>query len=89
MDPEVGVNVAFGSKLGAIEDPAQRESERQRLVKEVGEATSPYEAAGTMRVDEIIDPARTRVVLADDLNRLANRKLPPLEQRPLSWWPSC
>ena len=60
MDPEVGVNVAFGTKLAAIADDDEREAERLRLVKEVGEATSPYEAAGTMRIDEIIDPADTR-----------------------------
>ncbi|ETW93450.1 MAG: hypothetical protein ETSY1_39160, partial [Candidatus Entotheonella factor] len=89
MDPEVGVNVAFGSKLARIDDPEARELERQRLVAEVAEGTSPYEAAGTMRIDEIIDPADTRVILAEDLNRLANRPLPPPEQRPLAWWPSC
>ena len=89
MDPEVGVNVAYGSKLGAIADPQAREAERQRLVRDVGETTSPYEAAGTMRIDEIIEPAETRMVLAEDLNRLANRPLIPPEQRPLSWWPSC
>lgn len=89
MDPEVGVNVAFGSKLARIENPEARELERQRLIAEVAEGTSPYEAAGTMRIDEIIDPADTRVILAEDLNRLANRPLPPPEQRPLAWWPSC
>ncbi len=89
MDPEVGINVAFGSKLARIEDEEERESERKRLVREVAEATSPYDAAGTMRIDEIIDPALTRVVLAEDLNRLANRPLPPPAERPLTWWPSC
>jgi acetyl-CoA carboxylase carboxyltransferase component len=89
MDPEVGVNVAFGSKLAAIADGDEREAERLRLVKEVGEATSPYEAAGTMRIDEIIDPAHTRMVLAEDLGRLATRAIPPPEARPLTWWPSC
>ena len=51
--------------------------------------TSPYDVAGTMRIDEIIDPAETRVILAEDLNRLANRRVPPPEQRPLAWWPTC
>ncbi len=89
MDPEVGVNVAFGSKLAAIADADEREAERLRLVKQVGEATSPYEAAGTMRIDEIIDPADTRSVLAEDLGRLAHRALPPPDARPLTWWPTC
>ena len=56
MDPEVGVNVAFGSKLSRIEDENAREAQRLELVREVGESTNPYEAAGTMRIDEIIDP---------------------------------
>ena len=66
-----------------------RERERSRLVQEVAEGTSPYEAAGTMRIDEIIDPALTRLILAEDLERLSHRAVPPPESRPLSYWPSC
>jgi acetyl-CoA carboxylase carboxyltransferase component len=89
MDPDVGVNVAYGSKLAQITDPDEREAERVRLVTEVGEATSPYEAAGTLKIDEIIDPADTRMILADDLAMLANRPLPPPEARVLASWPTC
>ena len=89
MDPEVGVNVAFGSKLARITDPDEREAERVRLVQEVGEATNPYEAAGAMRIDEMIDPADTRLILARDLELLANREVPAPEARPLSYWPTC
>jgi len=55
----------------------------------VAEATNPFEAAGTMRIDEMIDPADTRSVLISDIRMLANRPVPPPEQRPLSYWPSC
>jgi acetyl-CoA carboxylase carboxyltransferase component len=89
MDPGVGVNVVYGSRLAAIEDEEKREQERRRLTGEVGEATSPYEAAGVMRVDEIIDPAETRRILADDLGRLAHRPVPPPAARTLASWPSC
>jgi methylmalonyl-CoA decarboxylase subunit alpha len=89
MDPEVGVNVAYGSKLAAITDPDEREAERRRLTDEVAGATSPYEAAGVMRIDEVIDPADTRAVLARDLGRLAHRPLPPPEARTLASWPTC
>jgi len=88
MDPDVGVNVAYGSKLDRIDDPDEREAERLRLVAEVGEATSPYEAAGTMKIDEIIDPADTRRILADDLNMLSNRPLPAPHERVLASWPT-
>ena len=68
MDPAVGVNVAFGSRLAAIAGPGEREAQRQRLTAEVAEGTTPYDAAGTMRLDEIIDPAETRP------ERMASRK---------------
>ncbi len=89
MDPEVGVNVAYGSKLDRIDDPEAREAERLGLVAEVAGATSPYEAAGTMRIDEIIDPADTRPILARDLAMLANRMVPPPASRVLASWPTC
>lgn len=89
MDPDVGVNVAYGSRLAQIDDPDEREAERQRLMDEVAGATSPYEAAGVMRVDEVIDPADTRRLLARDLDRLSHRPLPPPPTRTLASWPTC
>ena len=87
MDPEVGVNVAYANRLeGLSEDEAN--SERQRLVSEIGLATSPYEAAGTLRIDEVIDPADTRRILVEDLRQLAGRRIPLPESRPLSYWPT-
>ena len=89
MDPAVGVNVVYGSKLARIEDADEREAERLRLAAEVGEATTPYDAAGTLKVDEVIDPAETRRILAEDLARLANRPLPGPGSRVLASWPTC
>lgn len=87
MDPDVGVNVAYAARLAEL--PAdEAEAERERLVREVGEATSPYEAAGTLRIDEVIDPADTRRVLVEDLRQLDGRRMTPPEQRPLSYWPT-
>lgn len=57
MDPDVGLNVAFTARLAAM-DPA--DAERQRLIAEIGESTSPCEAAETLKVDEVIDPATPR-----------------------------
>lgn len=88
MDPDVGVNVAYANQLREFEGDEQ-EAERQRLIAEIGEATSPYEAAGTMRIDEVIDPAETRSILAADLGRLAGRRVPAPHERPLSYWPTC
>ena len=88
MDPDVGVNVAYSNKLEGL-DTKDRETERQKLIEEISDATSPYEAAGTLRIDEIIQPSETRIRLAKDLAQLANRKIPAPEQRPLSYWPTC
>ena len=88
MDPDVGVNVAYSNKLEGL-DKEDRETERQKLIEEISDATSPYEAAGTLRIDEIIQPSETRIRLAKDLAQLANRKIPAPEQRPLSYWPTC
>lgn len=42
-----------------------------------------------MNIDEVIDPATTRQVLARDLGLLANRPVPALGDRPLARWPTC
>lgn len=51
--------------------------------------TDPYGAAGSMAVDEVIDPADTRATLARALDRFEAR--PPAEgwRRPLAGWPTC
>ena len=80
MDPDVGVNVLR---------PDASDEERDRLIADIEEVTSAYEAAAVMHLDEVIDPADTRVVLATDLARLSTRRVPAPEQRPLSYWATC
>jgi len=81
MDPEVGVNVLYGERMPADEKAAMARSLR--------EGTTPYDAAGPMNVDEIIEPAATRQILARDLAQLAGRPVPPPDERPLSYWSTC
>jgi len=80
MDPDVAVNVVR---------PEARGDERDHLIAQLAEATTPYDAAGVLGLDEVIDPATTRRVLAEDLGRLATRRPSPPEQRPLSYWATC
>ena len=47
--------------------PEATGEERERLMADLTEATTPYDAAGVLGLDEVIDPASTRQVLADDL----------------------
>ena len=79
MDPLVAANVVSGG------DTERRDATLGAMAAE----TDPYGAAGLMNVDEIIDPADTRPVLARALGRFAGR--PPARgwERPLASWPAC
>ena len=51
--------------------------------------TEPYGAAGLMKLDEVIDTADTRAVLARALERFAGRPVAEAWKRPLASWPTC
>jgi acetyl-CoA carboxylase carboxyltransferase component len=51
--------------------------------------TDPYGAAGSMAVDEVIDPADTRATLARALDRFDGRPAAEGWRRPLASWPAC
>lgn len=80
MDPLVGANViAAGRERAEIE----------RLADEMAAETDPRGPAGIMALDEIIDPAETRAVLAQQIGSLvAGGRHRPRERR-LATWPTC
>ena len=88
MDPAVGANVLGGTRLASLDDDARREA-LAVIAAEVEEATDPFHGAGIMKIDEIIDPADTRGVLARALGRFAHRPFEPGADRPLASWPTC
>jgi acetyl-CoA carboxylase carboxyltransferase component len=88
MDPQVAANVVYGRQLEGLDDE-QRAREHQRLSAEVAGDTGPYGAAGVLGIDEIIDPAETRTVLARQLGELAGRRIRPPGERLLAGWPTC
>ena len=51
--------------------------------------TDPYGAAGSMAIDEVIDPADTRATLARALDRFEGRPAVEGWRRPLASWPTC
>lgn len=87
MDPRVGANVLYG---GALEElsPTARDARLSELADGMASATDPYPIAEVMHLDEIIDPADTRPVLAEFLNRSKDRPLRSFDERLLATWPA-
>jgi acetyl-CoA carboxylase carboxyltransferase component len=84
MAPEVAVNVVYGRKIAKADDP---EAERARLLAEMKELNSPWEAAGLNLIDDIIDPADTRIELIRALRRAQgpDGEMGRSERRLASW----
>jgi methylmalonyl-CoA carboxyltransferase large subunit len=72
MGAEGAAEIVFRHEIDAAED---KNSRRQELVDEYRETFSnPYVAAGRRLVDDIIDPADTRKVLAEALEALHTKR---------------
>ncbi len=88
MDPDVGANVLYGAELAELPDD-ERTAELARRADALRDATDPYDAAGTMRIDELIDPADTRATLVRFVQRHGERPFRSGAERPLASWPTC
>ncbi len=86
MDPVVGANVLYGADLDALDGDARRE-ELWRLARELGADFDPRAIAAAMNLDDIIEPAETRAVLADALDRLCADPAWAGEPSLLAHWP--
>ncbi|AFM06927.1 acyl-CoA carboxylase subunit beta [Corynebacterium pseudotuberculosis] len=73
MGAEGAVNVVFRKEIEAAEDKESKRDELIRLYKET--FSTPYMAASRGLVDDIIDPAETRLHIADALEVLANKRV--------------
>lgn len=72
MGAEGAVNIICRNQ---IKQAAQPEAERERLIKEYREKFShPYKAAELGYIDEVVDPAETRVKLIQALKMLAHKQ---------------
>ena len=75
MGPEGAVNIVFRNELASAEDPDAR---RQELISEYTERfANPYAAAERGYVDDVIQPRRTRPVLASALETALSKREPP------------
>ena len=70
MGPEGAVDIIFSKQVAAADDP---QAERAKLVETVRGTIDPYVAAGWAMVDDIIDPAETRLVICNALDAAATK----------------
>ncbi len=70
MGPEGAVDIIFTKQIAAAEDP---QAERAKLVETVRATIDPYVAAGWAMVDDIIEPAETRLVICNALDAAATK----------------
>lgn len=76
MGPDGAANIIFRKEIGAADDPVET---RSRLIEEYRDKFSnPYVAASRGYVDDVIDPASTRIRLISALEMLASKR----ENRP-------
>jgi acetyl-CoA carboxylase carboxyltransferase component len=72
MGAEGAVNIVYRKEL---EEAADREATRQRLIEEYQERfNNPYVAAGLGFVDDLIEPKETRPRLISALEMLRNKR---------------
>jgi len=72
MGPEGAVNIIFNKQIEAAEDPAAL---REQLLRQVRDTISPYVAAGWAMIDDVIEPADTRRVIARGLERARGKRV--------------
>ena len=72
MGPQAAVEIAYRKEIAAADDPVARKAE---LVEEYTERfANPYQAAERGYVDDVIDPAETRVKLIASLELLRSKR---------------
>jgi acetyl-CoA carboxylase carboxyltransferase component len=72
MGPEGAVNIIFRKQLEALPEE-DRNAARNQMVQTIRDQISPYVAAGWAFIDDLIDPADTRSVIARGLEQAADK----------------
>jgi acetyl-CoA carboxylase carboxyltransferase component len=73
MGLEGAVRLGYRRELGAVGDPAEREARYQQLVAQQYERGKALSTAAAFEIDDVIDPADTRALLARALGRVQGR----------------
>ena len=74
MGPEGAVNIIFRKQIEAMPEEERAEA-RNNMVSVIRDQISPYVAAGWSFVDDLIDPADTRTVIARGLQQAEHKKV--------------
>jgi acetyl-CoA carboxylase carboxyltransferase component len=75
MGPDGAVNIIHRRTLEAIEDEDERTAKRLELAEEIRSNIDPYIAAGHARLDDVIDPADTRMAIVRGLRITADKRV--------------
>jgi acetyl-CoA carboxylase carboxyltransferase component len=67
MGPDGVVNIAFRKELDAVPEGKERDAKRIELAEMIRSNIDPYVAAGHGQIDDVIDPAETRIAIAKGL----------------------
>ena len=85
MGLEGAVRLALKKELEAIEDEAEREERVADLTAKAEENAKALNAARLFEIDDVIDPAETRSVIAATLRSAAMAPLDPAKRYPDAW----
>ncbi len=78
MGPEAAIQLVHGRAIAAAEDPA---AHKDVIMRKLREQSSAYEAAGMGLIDDVIDPAETRMVIAQMLKKTAAARVAGFKHR--------
>ncbi|MGH2778555.1 MAG: acyl-CoA carboxylase subunit beta [Actinomycetota bacterium] len=74
MGPEGAVNIIFRKQIEAMPEE-ERNQARNDMVQVIRDQISPYVAAGWAFIDDVIDPADTRTVIARGLEQTVDKHI--------------
>jgi len=72
MGPDGAVNILFRKELAEAENPVEKKAELVQMYRD--KFANPYVAAGLGYIDEVIDPADTRLKLIQALEMTKNKR---------------
>jgi acetyl-CoA carboxylase carboxyltransferase component len=75
MGPDGAVNIIHRRTLEAVEDEDERTAKRLELAEEIRANIDPYIAAGHAQLDDVIDPADTRMAIVRGLRITADKRV--------------